>query len=59
VATHDDKHPEMLDEELRPLQMYLELYDFVHRQGDWARVQASSLDSPPTPRLVPELGRWS
>jgi hypothetical protein len=36
VATHDDKHPEMLDEELRPLHMHLELYDFVHRKGEWA-----------------------
>jgi hypothetical protein len=43
VATHDDKHPEMLDEELRPLQMHLDLYDFVHRQGEWAPVEAFSL----------------
>jgi hypothetical protein len=28
VATNDDKHPDMLDEELLPLQM--------HRQGEWA-----------------------
>jgi hypothetical protein len=36
VATNDDKHPDMLDEELLPLQMHLELHDFVHRQGEWA-----------------------
>ena len=36
MATHDDKHPEMLDEELLPLQMNLDLDDFVHRKGEWA-----------------------
>jgi hypothetical protein len=36
VATHDDRHPEMLDEELLPHEMHLELDAFVHRQGEWA-----------------------
>jgi hypothetical protein len=45
VAIHDNKHPEMLDEELLPLQMNLDLDAFIHRKGEWARDAEASKGS--------------